>query len=218
MEGHYPEIWQKRYQLWNHIDLPERFGKKNHNKTTFGQSSIRLNWKKLSLGISSENIWWGPSIRNSIMMSNNAQGFNHITFNTIKPINSAIGNFEWQVITGRLENSGFTPPNTDYTYAGTKLYIPKINQLGSTTDWRFLQGFIISYSPKWIDGLSLGFIRWVQMYSSLVEGKYWWLKGKPSYFPAFKNLFRSKDEFIDYEAQTDQAAGIFKMELVRFKS
>ena len=38
------------------------------------------------------------------------------------------GNFEWQVITGRLENSGFTPPNTDYTYAGTKLYIPKINQ------------------------------------------------------------------------------------------
>ena len=50
-EGHYPEIWQKRYQLWNHIDLPERFGK-NHNKTTFGQSSIRLNWKKLSLGIS----------------------------------------------------------------------------------------------------------------------------------------------------------------------
>ena len=24
------------------------------------------------------------------------------------------------------------------------------------------------YSPKWIDGLSLGLIRWVQMYSALV--------------------------------------------------
>ena len=54
--------------------MPERFGKNSHNKTTFGQSSIRINWKSLSLGISNENLWWGPSLRNSIMMSNHAQG------------------------------------------------------------------------------------------------------------------------------------------------
>ena len=88
LEGHYPVIWQKRYKLWNKIDMPERFGQKPHNKLSLGQSSIRFNWKKLSLGISSENIWWGPSIRNSIMMSNNAAGFNHITFNTSEPINT----------------------------------------------------------------------------------------------------------------------------------
>ena len=34
-EGHYSEIWAKRYQLWNHIDMPERFGKTKHNKKTF---------------------------------------------------------------------------------------------------------------------------------------------------------------------------------------
>ena len=34
-------IWAKRYKLWNHI-IPERFGNINHNKTTFGQSSIDL--------------------------------------------------------------------------------------------------------------------------------------------------------------------------------
>ena len=59
---------------------------------------------------------------------------------------------------------------------------------------------------RWI---IFGFIRWVQMYSALVEGKYWWLEGRPNYFPVFKNLFRSKDLFENYEAQTDQAAGIF---------
>ena len=62
-----------------------------------------------------------------------------------------IGNFEWQVITGRLENSGYTPPRTDYMFAGTRLYVPKINQLAKTDDWRYLQGFIVSYSPKWIE-------------------------------------------------------------------
>ena len=208
-EGHYSVIWAKRYKLWNSIDMPERFGKTNHNKTTFGQSSIRLNWKSLSIGVSNENLWWGPSLRNSIMMSNHAEGFRHITFNTTKPIKTFIGNFEWQVITGRLESSGFTPPRTDIEHAGTKLYIPKINQLGSKDDWRYLQGYVFSYSPKWIDGLSLGLIRWVQMYSALVEGKYSWMEGNPTYFPAFQNLFRSNDKYENYEAQTNQAAGVF---------
>ncbi len=208
-EGHYPEIWAQRYQLWNKIDMPERFGEKNHNKTTFGQSSIKLNWKKISIGVSNENLWWGPSFRNSIMMSNHASGFRHITFNTIEPIKTFLGNFEWQVISGRLENSGFTPPRTDYEYRGTKLYIPKINQNGETYDWRYLQGYIISFSPKFIDGLSFGLIRWVQMYSALVEGRYTWLQGNPTYFPAFQNFFRKNDRYENYEAQTNQAAGLF---------
>ena len=208
-EGHYPVIWAKRYRLWNRIDMPERFGTKRHNSTNLGQSSIRLNWKNISIGLSNENIWWGPSIRNSIMMSNHAKGFKHITLNTTKPISTLIGNFEWQIITGRLENSGFTPPRTDFEYAGTKLYVPKKNQMNRTDDWRYLQGFVFSYSPKWVKGLSLGLIRWVQMYSALVKGKYWWLEGNPTYFPAFQNFFRKNDKYENYEAQTNQAAGLF---------
>ena len=208
-EGHYSDIWAKRYRLWNHIDMPERFGNSRHNKTTFGQSSVRLNWKNLSLGISNENIWWGPSLRNSIMMSNHAEGFRHITFNTIKPTKTFIGNFEFQLITGRLENSGFTPPRTDYEHSGTKLYVPKINQLLETNDWRFLQGFIFSYSPKWIDGFSLGLIRWAQMYSALIKGRYNWIKYRRNYFPVFDNLFRKNNSLVDYEMQTDEALGVF---------
>ena len=208
-EGHYSVIWAKRYKLWNRIDMPERFGTKNHNKTTFGQSSIRLNWKGISLGVSNENIWWGPSLRNSIMMSNHAQGFKHITFNTVKPFKTFLGNFEWQVITGRLESSGFTPPRTDIEHAGTKLYIPKINQNGRTDDWRFLQGYIISFSPKWIEGLSFGLIRWVQMYSALIEGKYNWINYRRNYFPIFDTFFRKSNPYVDYEIQTNEAAGLF---------
>lgn len=208
-EGHYPVIWANRYRLWNHIDMPERFGEIRHNRLLIGQSSISINFKKLRIGVSNENLWWGPSIRNSIMMSNHAEGFKHITFNTTEPIKTFIGNFEWQIITGRLESSGFTPPNTDFEYSGTKIYVPKINQLGKTGDWRYLQGFIFSYSPKWIDGLSLGLTRWAQMYSALIEGKYFWMIGEPTYFPAFANFFRGNDKYQNYEEQTNQAAGIF---------
>ena len=207
--GHYPIIWAKRYQLWNSIDMPERFGLKRHNRKLIGQSNIKINYKGISLGISNENLWWGPSMRNSIMLSNHAEGFKHITFNSNRPINVGIGNVEWQLISGRLESSRFTPPRTDFMYAGTKLYVPKINQQGKTDDWRYMQGLIFTYSPKWINGLHLGFIRWVQMYSALVEGKYWWMEGEPTYFPIFKNLFRKNDKYENYEAQTNQAAGLF---------
>ena len=206
---HYGVTWANRYVLWNRIDMPERFGEKKLSENLIGQSSIRLNFKRLSFGVSNENIWWGPSIRNSIMMSNHARGFKHFTFNTIKPIKTILGNFEWQFVTGRLEKSGFNPPNTDYTFAGTQLYVPKINQIGDQNDWRYFQGLTFTYSPKWIDGLSLGFIKWVQIYSALLEGKYTWMNGKPSYFPLFSNLFRKNDASVDYEQQTDQAASIF---------
>jgi hypothetical protein len=207
--GHYSRVWAWRYKLWNKIDMPERFGEKSINKTLIGQSSIRLNFKGLSIGISNENIWWGPSIRNSIMMSNHARGFKHITFNTSKPLKTIIGNFEWQVVSGRLESSGYLPANSTQQHAGTNIYVPKINQRGATDDWRYLQGYSVTYSPKWVSGLSLGFIRWVQMYGALVEGGYPWLEGKPTWFPAFSNLFRKNDNYENYEAQTNQAAGLF---------
>ena len=207
--GHYPYIWAKRFRLWNNIDTPERFGNTNHNKTLLGQSSIKLNFKSISIGVSNENIWWGPSIRNSIMMSNHARGFKHITFNTRKPIKTKIGNFEWQLVSGKLENSGFSPVNGEVD-GSSGLYVPKINQISEQNDWRYFQGYSLTYSPKWISGLSLGFIRWVQMYSAQVKGEYsYFMKGNPSWFPVFNNLFRKNDKSVDYEMQTDQAAGLF---------
>ena len=57
----------------------------------------------------------------------------------------------------------------------------------------------------------LGFIRWVQMYRSMLEGQYTWFKGKPDYFPIFKNLFRNNDLYADYESHTDKLQVFFQM-------
>jgi hypothetical protein len=199
-DSHYDATWSRRFSLWNSMDLPERFGEKAYKKSLFGQSSIRLNYQGLSLGLSSENIWWGPSVRNSIMMSNQAQGFNHITFDTTKPVKTLIGNFEWQVVTGRLEASGFRPPELPERFGNTELYFPKAD------DWRFYQGLTITYSPKWVKGLSLGFIRWVQFYGEFA-------KQNKDYFPVFDNLLRKNDRYGLFdgslESGRDQAAGVF---------
>lgn len=156
-QGFYKEqpdaVWAEYYTLNNVIDTPEKFGDSAYEKMFWGQSSIRLTYGPVSLGISNENLWWGPGVRNSLMMSNSAPGFKHITLNTIKPIRSWIGSFEGQIICGRLEDSGFTPPDTNRTYNGVKLYNPK------RTDWRYINGMVVSYQPKWVPGLFLGVSR-----------------------------------------------------------
>jgi hypothetical protein len=128
-----------------------------------GQSSIRFNINEFSVGISTENLWWGPGRRASLLMSNHAPGFLHATFNTRKPLPTKIGAFETQLIAGRLESSGFLPPQSDYVYRNTPLYVPK------REGWRYLSGFVITYQPKWVSGLFLGFSSVSQMYRSDME-------------------------------------------------
>jgi hypothetical protein len=208
-EGHYDVIWAKRYVGWNRSDIPERFGEESISHTLLGQSFIKLNYKKLSLGISNENLWWGPSIRNSIMMSNHARGFNHISFNTNKPINTFVGSFEWQFVTGRLELSGFPPTQSDKTYNGRNLWVPEHNQARFGPDWRYFQGLIFTYNPKWTKGLSIGYIKWAQLYGGFLEGEYDWMDQLPGYFPLFSNLFKQSADLADTNGQIDEAAGLF---------
>ena len=159
------QVWAEYYFMHNSIDLPERFGEKAYKKLFWGQSSLRLTCGPVSLGLSNENLWWGPGTRNSLIMSNSAPGFQHITLNTVKPIRTWIGSFEGQIICGWLENSGFTPPDTNRTYNGTRLYIPKRD------DKRYFNAVVLSYQPKRVPGLFLGATRsFITYYKDMGRG------------------------------------------------
>ncbi len=149
----------KYYDFYNNIDLPARFGTKQYSKVFWGQSSILLNYKAVSFGLSTENLWWGPGIQNSLLMSNTAPGFKHLTLNTRKPIKTAIGSFEGQLIAGRLENSGYGVLTPEIDYFSNPLLVAKPN------DSRYISGIVASWQPKWIPGLFLGLTRSSQLYT-----------------------------------------------------
>lgn len=156
----YDVVWAKYYdKYFNVSDITERYGEKRYSKLFWGQSSVRLTFDPVSVGISNENLWWGPGRRSSLLMSNNAPGFKHITLNTSRPVQTPIGSFEAQLIAGRLENSGVLPPQTNRVYAGQSLYIPKRDEN------RFLSGFVVTYHPKVVPGLFIGVSQLSQMYS-----------------------------------------------------
>ncbi|HMP98813.1 MAG TPA: capsule assembly Wzi family protein [Cyclobacteriaceae bacterium] len=168
------QIWSDRYYFWSGSDNPELFGEGAYWNTNLGQSSVRLNFGSFSIGASNENIWWGPGQFNAIIFSNNAPGFKHLTFNTFKPVKTFFGNLEGQLIVGRLEGSGFPPESSGRS------------NFARPDDWRYLNGINVSYSPKWIRGLYLGFSRTFQQYSEDME------KSFIGYFPIFDPFQKEK--------------------------
>ncbi|MDP3435978.1 MAG: capsule assembly Wzi family protein [Bacteroidales bacterium] len=160
--------WYQYYNYYlNYIDAPEQFGKSAYNKTLIGQSSIRLTIDAISLGLSTENLWWGPGMRNSLLMTNSAPGFTHFTLNTVKPIETPIGSFEGQIIAGWLKSSGYYPPEHERNYNGSAPFF-----MYKLDDTRYINGMVISYHPKWISGLHLGMIRSFQVYHSQKGSKF----------------------------------------------
>lgn len=153
--------------LGGSIDLPDRFGESAYHKLFLGQSNMRLNYKSISLGASSENLWWGPGYKNSLLMTNSAPGFLHLTLNTVRPIRTPIGSFEGQLIGGKLDASGYTP-----------------NLKG---DWRYLNAITLSYQPRWVPGLFLGMTRSFMVYHSEMGS------GMGAYLPVFSLISKSSN-------------------------
>jgi hypothetical protein len=68
-----------------------------------GQSSVRYDLNKISLSASNQNLWWGPGIVNSMLMSNNAPGFFHYSISSNRPLKTFLGNFQFQIISATLK-------------------------------------------------------------------------------------------------------------------
>lgn len=154
-----------RYYLYiiNKIDNHYRFGTSSINTIFPGQSSIRYNTNNISLGISTENLWWGPGIRNSLVLTNNAPGFLHFTFNSRKPIATKWGNIEFQTVLGQLQNAKYESPDNAYMRTVWPGGIAKKSSVQ-----RGMFGYIFSWNPKWTRNLHIGFAGASYFYSSPV--------------------------------------------------
>ncbi len=93
------------------IDLPQRMGSGAYYLVNLGQSYIRYDVKSFGAGFSSEDLFWGPGVKNALLFDANASGFPHLFFGTNRAVGTPIGRFTAQVVYGRLQESNWAPPN-----------------------------------------------------------------------------------------------------------
>ncbi len=114
------------------------------SKLTLGQSSLRVDFGPLSVGASTQNMWLGPGQFSSLLMSNNATGFNHFNIQTNRPLKTPLGSFQLNVIGGTLiynKGQGFENAN--------------LKLIGNTTNTNYLSLLSISYSPIFLKNFYL---------------------------------------------------------------
>jgi hypothetical protein len=146
-------------------------------KLIMGQSSLRMNLGPLSIGLSSQNLWLGPGKFSSLLMSNNAQGFNHFSIANNKPLKTPIGSFEFIIFGGTLTTNSIQGFENKYLK----------NSSIDASD-RYLNAISISYNPIFFKNLFLGANRAFQQFS----------QSSPStnlqnyYLIALKPLFRNQ--------------------------
>jgi len=164
------------------------------SKLTLGQSSLRMDFGPLSVGISSQNLWLGPGQFSSLLMSNNAPGFKHFSFQTNRPLKTPIGSFQLNVIGGTLtynEKQGFENANL------------KIQ--GNTSHTNYLNLISISYSPFFLKNLYLtakrAFTQPTQVKPSSKLTNYYLIALKPLYRNEYQDNLQSIDQVLSGSAK-----------------
>lgn len=186
-EGLYNGFELIRYEyVKGNIDTPYRIENTGFSRLYPGDSWVKLQYWNLAAGISTENLWWGPSKRSSILMSNNAPGFWHVTAHTTKPINLWALDVETQVVLGRLDPSFVL---NDYR---------KDNKV-------IFNGIVVSLSPRFDKNLKFGLIRTFILNETDASSR-------SDYLPVFqpflkKNLAPGRDG--GGSASDDQRASVF---------
>lgn len=122
-------------------DLPSRFGRSRRNRIGLGESSVAATVGAVRGGASTESQWWGPGVRNALVMSNNAGGFPHLFLGTSRPIRTPLGRIGGRWIVGQLSESAY------------------FDTLAN--DRRTLAGIVATLQPAFDPGLTLGVARTV---------------------------------------------------------
>jgi hypothetical protein len=120
-------------------DLPWRFGDGAFSKVWWGQSSITATLGGVAIGLSAEDEWWGPGIRNALVLGNNAPGIPRLFLRTARPLRTPIGLIEGRWFVGGLRKSAYF----DSVPGGL----------------RSLAAFVLVWRPRWESDLSIGLTR-----------------------------------------------------------
>lgn len=122
------------------IDLPQRFGDATYQRVDLGDSFVELEAFGLVTGLSNARQHWGPSQFHPLVLGTGSGGFAHAHLSTAAPLATFLGDFQFRVLGGRLEQSAFSPVTG-----------------GETA--RFLSAMVMSLRPRFVPSMEVGVSR-----------------------------------------------------------
>lgn len=167
------------------IDWPQRFGALPFWVLDAGDSYLQLAYGGVAAGVSNQNMWYGPGVRNAIIMTDHAPGFLHGFLSTQRPLDIWIGALQGRWVWGSLQESDYFDRQDD-------------------NDYRFHTSLVLDFEPRWVPGLQLGAIRMFNLYPEDMSFG--------DYFVVMQGLFKkgfSRDDNVTGQDRRDQILSVF---------
>lgn len=156
------------------------------NKLILGQSSLRIDLGPIGVTAGTNNIWRGPGIVSSLLMTNNAQGFQHIGLNTIRPLKTPLGSFELSIFGANLTQ------NATQGFENKYLKIIEINKKN-----RYINMLSLTFNPILIKNFYIGTNRVFHKFSRTTPSTNFMKDYIPVTLPLFRNVYQDNAEAID---------------------
>ncbi len=156
------------------------------NKLIWGQSNLRIDFGPLAVTAGANNLWRGPGIVNSLLMTNNAQGFQNIGIQTIRPIKTPLGSFELSIFGATLTQ------NASQGFENKYLRNASINK-----NSRYINMLTLTYSPIFFKNFYLGANRVFHQFTRTTPSTNFMRDYVPVTLPLFRNVYQDNAEAID---------------------
>ena len=122
------------------MDMPLRFGTQPLIVAQLGQTFLDVNLGHASVTLGAQSQWWGPGIRNGLVMSNHAASIPGLSVRTTRPVRTRVGTLEGRWMVGAL---------TESPYFDTEI----------ANDFRSLSGVVATFSPAFDTTLTIAVAR-----------------------------------------------------------
>lgn len=175
------------YPLRQH-DYVQRFGDEPYHQIDFGDSFAEVRLGAIGLGGGHARYWFGPATVHPMLLGYNAPGYWHGRIGTWRPMRTLLGHLEMAYTFGILENSDYYLPN-------------------SADDRRSVNQLVLSYSPGFIKGLSIGMQRvYFDFYTESVRDLFLYNK---IFNPFRKESLADSEDMSQYFDRDNQIVTIF---------
>lgn len=181
---------------------------KSINHIIPGQSFLNINTGPITFSFATMNRWVGPGVFNSLILSNNAQGFRHFSFKTNKPLKIIIGKIEFDLISGILDRMSNQINEVWFTESGYPTNYPVDEVYSSKLPYpknRRFTSFQFSLSPQFLKNSIFGFTRTFMNYIPSTPG--FPTTFIQEYLPILNGIFRTT--YIDDYIAKDQKLSFF---------
>lgn len=125
------------------LDLPSRLGVAPLRVASPGQSAAWIEGRGVSLGVSTSNSWWGPGVRDGLILGPGAAGIPRVFLRTARPVRTALGSWSGEWLVGTLTESLWFDAD-------------------ASNDRRTISAARLEWSPRNTPGLVLGVMRATQ--------------------------------------------------------